>query len=342
MRMGLKLLTTVALAAAISLPANAQSGIELLDPEVMEAALAEGQVNIYAVYPQSLLESLAAAFNEEVPGIEVTILRAASGPIANRFMSEADVGIHEADILNSASQIIYTERPELWHELTVDLVPTLADWPEEEVVGTYLNATLANFLIAYNTDLLTEDEAPKTWEDVLDPKYTGRGMLVDPRASNIYLNWLNLMYDSYGPEYIERLRDQNFALVEGGTQGIQQVASGAHLIAFPPSSVHFDALSRQGAPIAAVYPNEHSDVPAIGPQNSWGMPATSPHPNAARVFMTWLLTPEAQQVNCEGVGASVLLTDYEPCPPAVSGFLSADQIVPPERTAELLRLLGVQ
>ncbi|HSI41323.1 MAG TPA: extracellular solute-binding protein [Xanthobacteraceae bacterium] len=336
------IVTALAISAAAALPATAKSGVELLDPAVLKAARAEGSVTVYGAQSQDLLQATAAAFEAAVPGIKVNILRAASGTLANRFMSEAEAGVFEADVLNSANVLIFTNRPAMWRPLTVETIPTVAAWPSDQLHNIYLNSSQGPQLIAYNSNLIAKDKAPKTWEDLLDPKYKGKGMIVDPRASNTYLNWVNLMYETYGATYVEKLRAQNFVPVEGGTQGVQQVAAGAYLVVIPPSFAHVQPLLDQGAPLGYVYPSENSSVPPLGPQHSWGLPAKSPHPNAGRVFMTWLLTPEAQRINCGGNSASVLLTDYEGCPSPVKGFISADQPIAADRKAKLLALLGLQ
>jgi iron(III) transport system substrate-binding protein len=322
--------------------ASAQSGVDLLDPAILEAARAEGQVTIYTAQSQSLIEATAAAFREAVPGIEVGIIRAASSTLANRYMSEVEAGVFEADVLNSANLRIYLDNPDMWVELTTDLIPTLAEWPENEVHGIYLNSSQGPQLIGYNSQLLSEDEAPRTWLDLLDPLYQGRGMLVDPRSSNTYMNWANQMFEAYGAEYLEGIRAQNFVLVEGGSQGAQQVAAGAALLVFPPSFAHIQPLIAQGAPMGYNYPAAFSDIAAMGPQHSWGIPASSPHPNAARVFLTWLLTDAAQEVNCGANAASVKLTDSDVCPPPFANFIPADQEISSERTDELLGYLGLQ
>ena len=335
-------LVVASLGMANSSPLHAQSGVDLLDPAVLEAARAEGRVTIYGAQSQALLEATAAAFREAVPGIEVGIIRAASSTLANRYMSEVEAGVFEADVLNSANLGIYVDNPDMWMELTADLIPTLADWPESEVHGIYLNSSQGPQLIGYNNQMISEDEAPKTWLDLLDPKYQGRGMFVDPRSSNTYMNWANQMYEAYGAEYLEGIRAQNFVLVEGGSQGAQQVAAGASLVVFPPSFAHIQPLIAQGAPLGHNYPAAHSDIAAMGPQHSWGIPTTSPNPNAARVFMTWLLTDAAQEVNCGANAASVKLTDSEICPPPFPNFIPADQVISSERTDELLGYLGLQ
>lgn len=324
-----------------ALPVSAQSGVALIDQSVLDAAREEGSVTIYGAQSQDLLETTAAAFEEVFPGIEVAIIRAASSTLANRYMSEVDAGVYEADILNSANTDIYTDNPDMWLELTEDIIPTLAEWPEAEIKGIYLNSSQGPQTIAYNTNLVSEEDAPKTWEDLLRPMYKDNGMMVDPRASNTYLNWANLMYDEYGPDFLEAIREQNFVLVEGGSQGAQQVSAGASLVVFPPSFAHVEPLLDQNAPLGYVYPPTHSDVPALGPQHSWGLPAQSPHPNAARVFMTWLLTDEAQVVNC-GAAASVKLTETDACPLPFTNFISADREISEERQEELLSLLGLQ
>ena len=76
--------------------------------------------------------------------------------------------------------------------------------------------------------------------------------------------------------------------------------------------------------------------------HSWAMMAKAPHPNLARVFLSWVVTEEGQKVVCGGNSASVILTDYEGCPKPAPRFQSADLPIPEDRKAELLRLLGLQ
>lgn len=310
--------------------------------EVMQAALEEGRVTIYTSLATAVMEQKIAAFRAAVPGIEVDMLRLATGPLQNRYMQEVSVDVHTPDILNFASIRIFEERPELFTQLTADDLPLLAQWPQSAIQGHYLNQQQGIQVIAYNSDLVTGDQIPETWDDVLEPQFKDKGLLVDPRASSTYMSWLYLMEETYGPEFTTALRDQNFTLVEGGTQGVQQVSAGGHIIVVPPPFSHAKPYMEQGAPIGVSLPQQHSDVPAHGPQHSWGIAANAPNPNAAKVFFAWFLTEDAQKLNCSMSGAaSVFLTDYDGCPPPSDSYVPAEQAISQERIAEMLGRLGL-
>jgi len=321
---------------------SAQEGQFGLDASVLDAARAEGTLTFYSAQAQDLAERTAAAFEEAFPGVEVNVIRAASGTLANRFATEYEAGVFEADAMDISNLELFNSKPDWFTPIDAELIPGLATWPEHEIGPNYFNATQGPQLIAYNPNLIPEGVELKTWEDVLRPEFAGKGMLVDPRASNTYLNWVNLMYDSYGEAFVTKLREQNFTLVEGGSQGAQQVVAGAYWFVIPPSYAHAQPLVDAGAPLAVTYPSENSDIVAIGPMHSWAMMAKSPHPNAARVFLSWVATEAGQQVVCGGNSASVILPDFAGCPKPAARFLSADLPIPEDRKAELLRLLGLQ
>jgi iron(III) transport system substrate-binding protein len=322
--------------------ASAQDGMFGLDASVIEAAKAEGSLTFYSAQAQNLADRTASAFKEAFPGIEVNVIRAASGTLANRFSTEYEAGVFEADVMDISNLELFESQPDWFVPMNAELVPGLANWPQQEIGANYFNATQGPQLIAYNPNLIPADVPLKTWEDILRPEFAGKGMLVDPRASNTYLNWVNLMYETYGEEFVTKLRAQNFTLVEGGSQGAQQVVAGAYWFVIPPSFAHAQPLIDAGAPLAVTYPSENSDVVALGPMHSWAMMSKAPHPNLARVFLAWVTTEAGQQVVCGGNSASVILTDYEGCPKPAARFKSADLPIAEDRKEDLLRLLGLQ
>lgn len=321
--------------------AYAQTKVDVSE-EVMRAALAEGRVTIYTTLAAAVMDQKIADFQAAVPGIEVDMLRLATGPLQNRYAQEVSVNVHTPDVVNFASIATFEQQPELFIQLTAEDMPLLAEWPQSALKGHYINQQQGIQVIAYNDELVTGDDVPKVWPDILKPVFKDKGLLVDPRASSTYMSWLYLMEETYGPEFTTALKEQNFTLIEGGTQGVQQVAAGGHLVVVPPPFSHAKPYMEQGAPIGVSLPQQHSDVPAHGPQHSWGIAANAPHPNAAKVFFAWFLTREAQMVNCSMSGAaSVFLTDYDGCPPPSESYVPAEQVISPERIAEMLGRLGL-
>jgi len=311
--------------------------------DVLAAALEEGEVVIYASSAAPVVDAAVAAFKEAVPGIEVNVLRLATNPLTTRYVQEVSAGVHTPDVLDLSATELFDTNPDWFAPLSEADIPILAEWPENVKKGHYINTLQGIMLIAYNTDLVQGDRIPLTWEDILKDDYRGKGLLVDPRSSSSYMSWLDLMDKTYGPEYLDKLKTQNFTLVEGGTQGVQQVAaSGAELV-IPPAYAHAQPFMEKNAPIGVSIPNDHSDVNPMGPQHSWGITAKAPHPNAAKVFMAWFLTLDSQKINCAlSGGSSAIVKDFPACPSVGEDFLPAEADLSQERIDELLGRLGIQ
>ncbi|HEY0917624.1 ABC transporter substrate-binding protein [Devosia sp.] len=328
--------------AALFISPSAQ-GFDGVSPEIMAAALQEGQLVIYASSAAPVMDAAVEGFRAAVPGIEVNVLRLATNPLTTRYVQEVEAGVHVPDVLDLSATRLLEANPDWFAPLTEQEIPILAEWPDGVKKGHYINTLQGIMLIAYNTDLVQGDHIPLTWEDILKEEYRGKGMLVDPRSSSSYMAWLDLMDVTYGPEYIEKLKAQNFTLVEGGTQGVQQVAAGGAELVIPPAFAHAQPFIEKQAPIGVSIPNDHSDVTAIGPQHSWAIAAKAPNPNAARVFMAWFLSQESQRINCAlSGGSSAVVTDLPACPVVGENYMAAETDLSQERVDDLLNRLGVQ
>jgi iron(III) transport system substrate-binding protein len=331
--------------AAVSLGTTAPFAQQFdgVSQEIMDAALQEGEVVIYASSAAPVMDAAVEAFRAAVPGIEVNVLRLATNPLTTRYMQEVEAGVHTPDVLDFSATQLFDMHPDWFAPLDEADIPMLAEWPESVKKGHYINTLQGIMLIAYNTDLVQGDRIPQTWEDILKEEYRGKGLLIDPRSSSSYLSWLDLMEKTYGPEYLDKLKAQNFTLVEGGTQGVQQVAATGAEFVIPPAFAHAQPFMNQGAPIGVSIPNEYSDVNPMGPQHSWGIAANAPHPNAAKVFMAWFISLESQKINCAlSGGSSAIVKDFPACPSVGDNFLPAEADIDQARIDELLGRLGIQ
>src|SRR5690606_8306783 len=92
--------------------ASAADGLFGLDAPVIEAAKAEGALTFYSAQAQDLAERTAAAFEEAFPGVEVNIIRAASGTLANRLSTEYEAGVFEADAIDISNLELFQTHPD--------------------------------------------------------------------------------------------------------------------------------------------------------------------------------------------------------------------------------------
>lgn len=309
-----------------------------LDESVLAAARDEGKLVYYASQTEEITEALAKEFKEQY-GITVESQRITSSNLIQRFSSEREAGVHAADAISVSTLTMYEDNPDWFTPFDETLLPNLAEYPAGAVGPNYVTTYSIGVGITYNSDIVAEEDVPKSWEDLLDPKFKGRIVLSDPRSAPLWLQWAELMRRQFGEAYLERLRDQGFDLVDSAAPGAQKVAAGAYAISFPASPVHSAELRSQGAPVVFV----PLDDATLTTDVYLSIPKDGPNPNAARVWANWLLTPEAQRIACTAAEITSILPDIEGCvplPPATDpSVIEVD--TDPVVQGELLDLLGV-
>lgn len=333
----------IALVIASSLARADDAPFPGADPALIAAAKAEGVVTLYCTQDEDISHATARAFEKAVPGITVRVLRLASVQLYSRLAAEKQAGVHEVDVFCSGDTTAFTDNPDWWVELAPEIIPTVSLLPERAIHPNFLITSQGVAMMAYNTIMLSPDEAPKHWTDVVKPQFKGKGLFVDPRNSTTYMTWLDYMDEVYGDDFIRQLGQQEFQLVSAGSPGAQEVAAGGAAFVFPVTRSHVIPVIAKGAPIATIEPWLHSDIAATGSETSFGIASDAPHPNAARVYLSWLLTAPAQKVNCGGAYASLSLPkdDHEGCPAFAEKF-EPQRYLSQERRNELLELLNLQ
>lgn len=281
-----------------------------LDQAVLDAAKAEGKLVYYASQTEEITNALAEAFEERY-GIQVEHQRLTSSNLIQRFSSEQTAGIHAVDGMHVATLQMYEEHPEWFLPVDETVLPRLADYPADAVGPHYFKTYSLGFGLTYNTDLVAAEDAPDSWEDVLDPKFKGRIVLSDLRSTPTWMQWAELMRRHFGDDFLIRLRDQGFDLADSASPGAQKVAAGAYALSFPATASHSAELRSQGAPLEFVTPGD-ATMAAILYE---AIAENAPHPNAARVYANWLMSPEAQEIACSAAEITATLPDIPGCVP---------------------------
>jgi iron(III) transport system substrate-binding protein len=317
---------------------TAQSGPE---QELVTAATSDGSLTWYSVLPDASVEATVAAFESRYPGMKVNALRLSSGPMATRYSQERTAGANPADVLTISSPEFFTDAYEKgWFETTLEDLPALEDWPEQYYEEGRATTGLLPLLIGYNTDQVAAEEVPEGWEDLLDPKWKGKMFLGDPRTVPAYLALAELWRQEYAEDYLKKFAQQDYTIVSSIVPGSQELAAGGGALVVPNSHTVLAPLIEQGAPVAA----SEFPTPTTGVEYVSAIATEAGKPDAARLFMNFLLSEEGQAVFNRGGGTSVLgkvaddlrelPDDYRPLEPLLESAKP--------RTAELLRLLGVE
>jgi len=307
---------------------------------LIEAAQEEGAVTHYSSAATAFLEAQGEAFFEEY-GIPVEIVRVNSTALLERFAAETESDQHVADMITVTDQALMDEHPEWFLDPSAWDIPELSNYPDWAIQPECVIHNVNVQGITVNSELVPEENYPQTWADMTDPYWTGRILLTDPRSASAYMGWTKIVADYYGSEYLEGVAAQNPDLVESASTGAQQVAAGAYYANFPAHYTNSTALRAEGAPLVflpmAEAPGGAASCPAI--------PQDAPHPNAARLFMNWRLSPHGQEVGCSAVENIPVLPDVPGCIEAPEGWalptvdwasLRDDAV-----TAPLLEALGI-
>ncbi|GAB4169517.1 MAG: extracellular solute-binding protein [Thalassobaculales bacterium] len=275
-------------------PAAAQKNVYSITPELEAAAKKEGKVVYYTSVDLKVAEAVARAFEKRFPGIKVQVERNGAERQFARIGQEYSSRIYNVDTVNSsdAAHFIYWQR-EGW--LAAALPEEVAKrYPagsySEEGYHAPWRAGLA--VIAYNTKMVTAAEAPKSFQDLLDPKWKGKLVKAHPGYSGTILTSTFQISRDLGWEYLEKLAAQQVMQVQSSTDPPRKVIAGERPVMADGNEYNVFLEQDKGAPIAIVYPTEGTPL-VIGPS---GIMKNAPNPNAARLFHAWSFSLEAQQL----------------------------------------------
>jgi iron(III) transport system substrate-binding protein len=304
-----------AAAALFVAPAQAQS-----EQELYEAAKNEGELTWYiAHFSAENAEAVGAAFTEKYPGVKVNVVRATSQVIMQRLMQDFENQARNCDVFGSADEGHYVELKQ--NKLLTRYVPrnagsVLKQYQGVDPDGYYHITAAAMLVLAYQTELVKAEEAPTKWTDLTDPKWKGKIALGHPAFSGSVGTWVVLLTKLYGWDYFEALEKNDPQIGRSLLDATTMLVAKERSVGAVLDAGTGKAISR-GSPIQLVYPTDGALLLALPS----AIPASAPHPNAAKLFMEFLLSPEASKVAVEYFNTP--LVDSVPPP---KGLKSASEV----------------
>ena len=290
----LKASTALALGSVFASPARAEAPPPAaITLQLIEAAKKEATVVLYSSMDLPVGEKLGKAFEAAYPGISVQIERSGSERLFQRVAQEFASNIRAADVINSsdASHFISWKKNG-W--LTPFVSEDIArHFPAEfrDPDGLFATSRIWLSSIAYNTNMVKPEDAPKSFADLLDPRWAGKMVKGHPAYSGTIMTATFETVRELGWEYYEKLSKQRVMQVQSSTDPPKKLSLGERAVMADGNEYGIVLLKEAGQPVEPVYPTE--GTPTIsGPT---GIFASAPHPNAARLFQAWLHTRETQQ-----------------------------------------------
>lgn len=326
----------IAVASFASIGAAPASAQDSAPEALVKAAQAEGGFTLYSSSNEGHTKGLLAAFEKKY-GIQGTYLRLAQTPLEQRFATEFDANRNQADVFSVSSPVPYETHPEWFEPLSAKTVPSLADWPARWQSKNYVTWQTNVIVLYYNTDQFAQTPI-RTWSEVADPRWKGKILLTDPRVADNYMGWLDGMERRFGMDFLRKIAAQDSKLTQSGASGVQMVAAGAYPINFPSFPDFSTQLIAKKAPLAIEYISD----PMFVSMRGIGIVSKAPHPNTARLFLNWLLSPEGIRTACS-IGNVSVAADPDGklgCSPVRDPEL-VNYTLTEERQQELLRAIGL-
>jgi iron(III) transport system substrate-binding protein len=268
------------------------------DPR-LDAARKEGKVVWYTSLALPSAEKVARLFEAAYPGVKVEVHRTGSERILSRVMQELQANIKNADVVHTsdAGHFVLLKNKNLLMKHTP---PGVEGFPAgfKDKDGFYYGLRATVSVIAYNTKAVPAAEAPKSWKDLLDPKWKGKMVTAHPGYSGVISTHVLALVNQYGWDYFKQLAQNRLMLVQSAVDPSGVVASGERAVAVDGGEYTFYQTKKKGNPLEIVYPKE--GVPLI--VSPTAITSFAPHPNAAKLFTDFSFSRDVQQVMADSEG----------------------------------------
>lgn len=298
------LATLAACTALVAAGAHAQ--MAPWEKTLYEAAKKEKPVTVYtAHYNTEDAQALCQAFEKKYPPLKCNFVRQTAQITYARFQQDLQANTPIASVFSSTDVSHYPElkkkgllmqyRP---HN-AANMVDSLKEYNDKD--GYYWVTAAALMLLTYNTSQVSAKDAPRNWTDLLDPKWKGKISIGHPAYSGYVGTWVVLMQKLYGWDYFTRLEKNQPQIGRSVNDTVTMLNSKERVVAAGPEATTL--LSRdKGNPLAVVYPTDGALL-MVSPS---GIPKNAPSPNAGKLYMEFLLSKEAAEVQVKSHNISVV------------------------------------
>lgn len=294
----------IRLICAAPLFVAAAAHAETMD-ELYAKAKSEGSVVFYSGGPVAPYEGFAKDFEQRFPGLKVSITGGFSNVLNERINTqlhdnklEVDMAFFQTaqDFVAWKQQgVLLNFKPEGYDQIALDFRD-----PDGAFTTTKVNA----ITYAYNTKAVSANDAPKSALDFLKPQFAGKLITCYPADDDATLYLFYTIVQKYGRSYVDRYMANKPNFVQGHLSVARSIGSGDNIATFDGTS-SVDAVAKSGAPVVSVF---SADDPTPLFTLTAGIFKDAPHPNAAKLFLTWYMAKDQQS----RIGVFSARTDVPP------------------------------
>lgn len=274
---------------------------------LIEGAKKEGKLVWYTGAPQTLATAMLNAFHEKYPFIDISeYFRQSAGRLQARLMAEKEAGKPVADVFHSGDITQYGVLKDMFANY---VTPEQDNYPAQyKQAGDWTAWRVTALDFSYNPSITPDDQAPKAWADLTDPKFKGKIGLQDSTAGLMFLEWF-VLKEQLGDDFWAKIAANQPVIYTGNVPIVEALLRGEISVdANSPSYLDWQYQIRDGAPYKHVVPKEGMPVAL----NWIALLKDAPHPNAAKLFIDWVLSKEGQELMVKEVGDYSVRPDVSP------------------------------
>jgi iron(III) transport system substrate-binding protein len=270
--------------------------------ELVAAAQKEASVTWYvAQVDTATAEAMGRAFTAQYPGVTVSVIRTTGQVAYERLLQDLKNSAPQCDVFSSTDTSQYPALKK--RGALADYTPTgaatlLPAFAKVSDPGFMYPSSATAHLLIYNSAQVKE--GPKAWTDLLQPKWKGRVATGHPAFSGCTGIWALALTKTYGWDFFEKLAKNNPRIGRSGNDPVTLINAGECLVGPAPGNTAFQQVDK-GNPIVPVYPIDGATL-CLGPSS---VMASAPHPNAARLFMEWLMSDDFSKLSVANHGDPV-------------------------------------
>jgi len=276
------------------------------EQQLYDAAKKEKQFTVYtAHYDTETIADLCMAFDKKYPGVKCNFVRTTAQVAFQRFQQDLQAKLAVASVFSSTDVSHYPDLKKRGLLMTYQphnlakMVDSLKQYNDKD--NDYWVTAAALVVIAYNNSLVAEKDAPKKWTDLLDPKWKDKVSIGHPAFSGYVGTWTVLMRKLYGWDYFEKLEKNKPQIGRSINDTVTMLNSKERWVAAGPEATTL--LSRdKGNPLSVIYPTDGTLLMV----SRTGIPKNAPAPNAAKLFVEFMLDKDAAEVQVKNHQLSVI------------------------------------
>ena len=207
------------------------------DAKIIEAAKKEGTVSYYTTMTLSQSKKVVDKFQQKYPFIKPELFRGGGDEVLNRILNETRGGLNAWDVVSTRGDSVLTLREA---KLITSYRSPESKFVDRDMVDDegYWTAYYVNpYVLGYNTKMVKKDEVPKTYEELLEPKWKGKKISIDDSAYGLLAGLIHAWGKEKAVEYFKKLAAQEPVVQRGNTNRVQLTMAGEFplIIAYAPT-----------------------------------------------------------------------------------------------------------